>query len=68
VGELVAFNLDVALLTALVLIFGMLAAQISRAAVGAGRVFELLDTPDDVADQPEASPCRRLPGACASLT
>jgi ATP-binding cassette subfamily B protein len=53
-GELVAFNSSLAFLLMPLISIGFLAAQISRAGASAVRVFELLDTPLELTDAPNA--------------
>ncbi len=53
-GSLVAFNGYLAFLLMPIMTIGFLAAQISRAAASAQRVFELLDTASEVTDAPDA--------------
>ncbi len=53
-GELVAFNSSMAFLLMPLISIGFLAAQISRAGASAVRVFELLDTPLELTDAPNA--------------
>jgi ATP-binding cassette subfamily B protein len=57
-GELIAFNSYLAFLLMPLMMLGFLAAQLSRAGVSAKRLFELLDTPVEVSDKPDA---RALP-------
>jgi ATP-binding cassette subfamily B protein len=54
VGELVAFNSYLAVLIQPIFAFGFLSSFISRAAVSAERVFEVLDAKSDVTEQPGA--------------
>ncbi len=54
VGELVAFNTYLGFLLNPILTIGFQAAGISRAAASAARVFEVIDTPIDVREEPEA--------------
>jgi ATP-binding cassette, subfamily B, multidrug efflux pump len=53
-GELIAFNSYLAFLLMPLIQIGFLAAQISRAGASAVRVFELLDTPLELTDAPDA--------------
>ena len=54
VGELVAFNSYLAVLIQPIFAFGFLSSFISRAAVSAERVFEVLDAKSDVIEKPDA--------------
>lgn len=54
IGELLAFNTYLALLQQPMMMLGFLTAQISRAEVGAERVFEILDTTNEVQNKPDA--------------
>jgi ATP-binding cassette subfamily B multidrug efflux pump len=53
-GELVAFNTYLSLLVMPIMMLGMIAAQLSRAGVSAERIFEVLDTKNEVVDRPGA--------------
>jgi ATP-binding cassette subfamily B protein len=53
-GALVAFNIYVLMLQAPFQMFGMLISLSQRAAASAGRIFEVLDEPAQVADTPGA--------------
>jgi len=64
-GALVAFNTYLALLTMPVMMFGMISMQISRASVSAGRIFEVLDTANEVVDRPDAKPLPPVTGRVA---
>jgi ATP-binding cassette subfamily B protein len=55
VGELIAFNSYLSFLLMPIMTMGFLAAGFSRANASALRLFELLDTPVDVADAPGAT-------------
>ncbi len=61
-GELVAFNTYLALLTMPVMMFGMIAFQLSRAMVSAGRIFEVFDAHNEVIDRPGATILRDVEG------
>jgi ATP-binding cassette subfamily B multidrug efflux pump len=56
IGELVAFNTYLGFLLFPIFTLGFLAAGISRAGASSLRVFEVLDTPLEVQDAPEAAP------------
>jgi len=62
VGELLAFNSYLSFLLLPVLSLGFLAAGIARAGVSAGRVFEILDAPLEVADAVDAKPLPSING------
>jgi ATP-binding cassette subfamily B protein len=64
-GELVAFNTYLALLIMPVLTLGFTASQIARAAVSAGRIFEILDTRNEVTDRPGATALPAVSGRVA---
>jgi ATP-binding cassette subfamily B multidrug efflux pump len=53
-GELVAFNTYLGLLIMPIMMLGFLSGQLSRAAVSAERIFEILDTESEIADRPDA--------------
>ena len=53
-GELIAFNTYLALLFQPLFMIGMIAAQISRASVSNERIFELIDTKQDIEDRTDA--------------
>ncbi len=61
-GQLIAFNSYLAFLLMPIMTIGFLAAQISRASASAQRVFELLDTPLELSDAPNATPLPALRG------
>ncbi len=61
-GELVAFNTYLALLIMPIMMLGMIIAQLARAGVSAERVFEVLDTQNEVADRPGAQPLPAIAG------
>ncbi len=63
VGELVAFITYLALLIQPLLMIGMIAAQITRASVSAGRIYQILDVQNEVADKPGALPLPDVQGA-----
>ncbi|MFM2032455.1 MAG: hypothetical protein RLZZ297_1220 [Chloroflexota bacterium] len=54
VGELLAFTTYLSLLSQPLFMLGMIAAQITRASVSNERIFELLDTKQDIEDAPDA--------------
>jgi ATP-binding cassette subfamily B multidrug efflux pump len=54
IGELVAFTTYLSLLFQPLFMLGMISAQITRASVSNERIFELLDTKQDVEDSPDA--------------
>ena len=54
IGELVAFNAYLAVLIQPVFAFGFIASFVSRGAVSAERVFEVLDAENDVKELPNA--------------
>lgn len=54
IGELIAFTTYLSLLFQPLFMLGMIAAQITRASVSNERIFELLDTKQDVEDSPNA--------------
>ncbi len=54
VGELIAFTTYLSLLFQPLFMLGMISAQITRASVSNERIFELLDTKQDVEDSPNA--------------
>ncbi|MBK9941637.1 MAG: ABC transporter ATP-binding protein [Kouleothrix sp.] len=64
-GQLVAFNTYLALLIMPIMMLGMIMAQLSRASVSAERIFEVLDTPNEVADRPGAQPLPLAQGRVA---
>jgi ATP-binding cassette subfamily B protein len=64
-GDLVAVNTYLALMVMPVMMMGMIASQISRAGVGAERVFEVLDAVSEVADRPGARPLPPVEGRVA---
>ncbi len=61
-GELLAFNSYLAFLLMPVMTLGFIASLISRAGVSGVRVFELLDTPIELTDAPDAVPLPPLQG------
>ncbi len=61
-GELIAFNGYLAFLLMPIMTIGFMVAFISRAGASAVRVFELLDTPLELADAPDAKPLPKLEG------
>jgi ATP-binding cassette, subfamily B, multidrug efflux pump len=62
IGQLVAFNTYLALLTQPLMMLGMIAAQLTRAGVSAERIFEVLDTEVEVRDRPGAVPLPSVTG------
>lgn len=56
IGELVAFNTLLGFMLFPILTIGFLSASISRAGASATRVFEVLDAPLEVKDEPDAYP------------
>ncbi|HWQ13513.1 MAG TPA: ABC transporter ATP-binding protein [Roseiflexaceae bacterium] len=65
IGELVAFNTYLALLTMPLMMLGMIAAQLTRAGVSAERIFEVLDAEVEVRDRPGAVPLPPVRGRVA---
>lgn len=63
VGELVAFTSYLFLLLQPLFVLGFGAQQIARAGASADRLFEILDAPIDLAEDPDAIPTPRLSGA-----
>lgn len=63
IGELVAFTTYLALLFQPLFMLGMISAQITRASVSNERIFELLDTKQDVEDSANASVMPAIKGA-----
>jgi len=61
-GELVAFNSYLMMVTFPVMTLGMIASFISRAAASAERVFEIIDTSSEVTDAPDATPLPPIQG------
>ncbi|MEN9938164.1 MAG: hypothetical protein RLZZ387_4743 [Chloroflexota bacterium] len=64
-GELVAFNTYLTLLTMPLMMLGMIAAQLTRAGVSAERMFEVLDAEVEVHDRPGATPLPPVAGRVA---
>lgn len=62
VGELVAFNSYIFLLVGPLTMLGFGAQQIAQAGASAQRLFEVLDTPIDVAEKPSAIELPRVSG------
>ena len=54
IGELVSFNTYLSLLIMPIMMLGLVTAQIARAEVSAGRVFEVLDAQSEIVDRPGA--------------
>jgi ATP-binding cassette subfamily B multidrug efflux pump len=54
-GELIAFNTYLTLLYQPLFMIGMIAAQISRASVSNERIYELVDTKQDIEDRADAT-------------
>ncbi len=65
IGELVAFNTYLALLIMPLMMLGMIMAQLTRAAVSAERIFEVLDVESEVHDRPGARPLPPIRGRVA---
>jgi len=65
VGQLVAFNTYLMMVIMPVHIMGMIVTMISRAAVSAERIFEILDAQSEVADAPDAQPLLPIEGQVA---
>ena len=61
-GAFVAFNVYVLMLVAPLRMLGMWVAQAQRTAASGERVFEILDEPEGVVDQPEAHDIEPGPG------
>ena len=61
VGELIAFNVYVAMLVWPLRMLGMIVAQAQRAAASAERVHEVLDTAPQIADSPHPVPLPPAP-------
>ena len=64
-GELVAFNSYLGFLMFPIFVLGMIAANISRAAASAQRVFEVLDAESEVQEKPDARPLPPIQGRVA---
>jgi len=62
VGQLVAFNSYIFLLLGPLTTLGFSAQQIAQSSASAERLFEVLDAPEDVAEQPDAAPLSRITG------
>lgn len=62
VGELVAFNSYLGFLLQPVFVLGNTATLLTQSSASAKRVFEVIDTPIDVKDKPEARPLPQLQG------
>ncbi len=62
IGELIAFTTYLSLLFQPLFMLGMISAQITRASVSNERIFELLDTKQDVEDSPNAIPMPAVQG------
>ena len=62
-GAFVAFNVYVLMLVAPLRMLGMWVAQAQRTAASGERVFEILDEPEGVVDQPDARDIEPGPGA-----
>ncbi len=65
IGDLVAFNTYLSFLLMPIFILGGTLASIAQADASARRVFEVLDAPQEVADQPGALSLPRLQGRVA---
>jgi hypothetical protein len=66
IGELIAFTTYLSLLFQPLFMLGMISAQITRASVSNERIFELLDTKQDVEDSSNASVMPAVQAICAS--
>jgi ATP-binding cassette, subfamily B, multidrug efflux pump len=62
VGQLVAFNSYIFLLLGPLTTLGFSAQQIAQSSASAERLFEVLDAPEDVAEQPNATVLSRISG------
>jgi len=62
IGDILAYNLYVAMLIWPLRMVGMLIAQASRASAAAGRIHEVLATDPEVADPPDPTPLPPGPG------
>ena len=62
VGTIIAFNYYLARLVGPTRRLGFIVGQVSRALASAQRIFEILDTPPDVADRPGARPLEQPRG------
>lgn len=62
IGELVAFNTYLTYLLMPIFILGGTLASIPQAAASAHRIFEVLDAPIDVTDQPDSTPLPPVEG------
>ena len=56
VGEFFAFNLYVSMLIMPLRMLGMWIGQSQRATASGERIFQILDEPEEIADQPDAAP------------
>ena len=63
IGELIAFTTYLSLLSQPLFMLGMIAAQITRASVSNERIFELLDTKQEIDDAPDAVEMPAVQGA-----
>ena len=63
IGTLFAFNAYVIMLQMPFRMFGFIVMQSQRAAASAERIFQVLDTPPDVADRPDALTLRDVDGS-----
>ncbi len=62
IGELIAFNNYLMLLIFPLMSLGFLSSMLPRAAASASRVYEIIDAPLDVTDQPDAIPLPPITG------
>ncbi len=62
IGEFIAFNLLLAMLVMPLRMLGMWIGQAQRATAAGERIFEILDEPEEIADQPQARPLPPGPG------
>lgn len=65
IGDLVAFMAYLALMIRPIFTLGFLSSQLSRSAVSASRIFEVLDAHNDVVDRPNALTLRNVTGRVA---
>ena len=65
IGELVAFNTYLTYLLMPIFILGSTLTSMPQAAASARRIFEVLDAPIDITDQPDATPLPPVQGRVA---
>ncbi len=65
IGELVAFNTYLTFLIAPLFILGIIASMLARAGTSADRIFEVVDTPNDVVEKPGAFTLEDIKGRVA---